>query len=185
MTELIARTVRWARQNGWQPGFSGWENGGVRVNLNDGGFTVERRINGRWPIFPAGRTYIAVESARQAVDLLVAYGILPPELSSAYEAGQNDALFVGYGRSEPPPDGTLVIAEYQGGHQNIYQERVLVRCDRNEGAYPDGDYWVAGTDKPDEHPWTWGEVLWLDDPPCDRGSVGLTYYVPTDERGGR
>lgn len=81
----------------------------------------------------------------------------------------------------PPPDGTIVLARYRGGHQSIDLERVYVRSDRTvaPGAEtPDGDWWLIGDN---EHPRTWAQVLWLDDPACDRGAVDLEWLVPVED----
>lgn len=72
---------------------------------------------------------------------------------------------------EPPANGQLVIVGTQGGHQNLpYRERVYQRSDRVEKAYADGDWYGIEGDAKD-YPLTYGELNWLDDPPCDRGSV--------------
>ena len=45
--------------------------------------------------------------------------------------------------------------------------------------YPDGDWWIVGEDHKGRH--QWGEVLWLDDPVCDRGSVNIEWLVSVED----
>ena len=88
-----------------------------------------------------------------------------------------------------PIDGTLAIVTTSGGWQNIPEtERVFVRSDRNDtqlqddglkAEWEDGAWWPVGTDKP-EHVRSWGELNWLDDPACDRGSVSIESFVSID-----
>lgn len=76
-----------------------------------------------------------------------------------------------------PPDGTIVFAHYTGGHQDIDQERIWQRSDGDD-PHPDGDWYVLG-ENAGRH--QWGEVLWLDDPVCDRGHVHLEWLIPVEE----
>lgn len=88
---LLTRVHRWLRRNGWQASMPGWSDGRgrdatVRVTWAEGMVRVTRRdAAGLWPQYP--RVY-PVDSVREAVDLLVAAGVLPAELSSAYQAGR-------------------------------------------------------------------------------------------------
>ena len=93
---LLAEVSRWRKANGWSDSSRGWineqsvEDAAVAVKPEpDGGeaFTVAwRKGNGGWH---EPDRYIAVD-AQQAVDFLVALGILPARFSSAYEAGVID-----------------------------------------------------------------------------------------------
>jgi hypothetical protein len=81
---------------------------------------------------------------------------------------------------EPPRNGTLIVRGRSGGHQDLpYEERVFVRDDRDEGAYPDGDWCPVEGD--DQRPWSFSEIHALDDPACDRVSVSLEPYVHVDD----
>lgn len=91
---LMAALHRWMRSNGWQVGSYGWINGipseaTVSVNwtldtLNtvDIAWVTGRHASGK-PVWSCS-THIRVESVVQAVDVLVALGVLPPLWSSAY-----------------------------------------------------------------------------------------------------
>lgn len=80
---LMAAIRRWARSAGWRPTFNGWENPDqtVAIDPRDSEVRVCTREPGRglW-----GMRYIQAASVREAVDLLVVYGYLPPLWSSAY-----------------------------------------------------------------------------------------------------
>lgn len=82
---------------------------------------------------------------------------------------------------EVPPDGSMVLAHYRGGHQNIDVERAWCRTDEaiDKPPHPDGDWWILGKDHKGRH--QWGEVLWLDDPACDRGTVSLEVLVSVED----
>lgn len=81
---------------------------------------------------------------------------------------------------EPPPNGTLIVRGRHGGHQDLpYAERAFVRDDREVGAYPDGDWCPVEGD--DLRLWQWGEMWWLDDPECDRGTVSMEPYVHVED----
>jgi hypothetical protein len=91
---LLAALHRWARTNGWWPGYYGW-------NSPDGGITIEARTTDGevvvWDRTKSGPQpkYIRAGTVQQAVDLLVAYRYLPPQWSSAYmcaEEQYRDAL---------------------------------------------------------------------------------------------
>jgi hypothetical protein len=74
----------------------------------------------------------------------------------------------------PPANGTLLIAEYRGGPQQVDDERAWLRDDQAH-ADPCGDwFWIGAKDRR-----SWGEVMWWDDP--DRGTVHLTAYLPVDD----
>lgn len=89
---LLAAVSRWARRNGWRRGaWSGWHSpdGLVDVWVDRDGLAVRRYD--RTPGAGVPRTMVcAVASVREAVDLLVASGVLPVEFSSAYTAGARD-----------------------------------------------------------------------------------------------
>jgi len=80
-----------------------------------------------------------------------------------------------------PPNGTYVVAHYAGGHQDIDEEKVWCRADGavDREPHPDGDWWIVGAEHKGRH--QWGEVLWLDDPPCDRGRVDLEWLIPVED----
>lgn len=87
--------------------------------------------------------------------------------------------------SNPPPNESLVIVGTSGGHQDLeYRERAYIRQDESgmdDRSWPrnEGD-WYAVADTGD-HKLTWGELNWLDDPPCDRGSVYIDgHYLHID-----
>lgn len=84
---LLAAVHRWARTHGWCSQWSGWSDGygtdsTIRVGWAEGVVQVSRR-EGRHG-FPVWPTEYRVGSVVQAVDVLVALGVLPPFLSSAY-----------------------------------------------------------------------------------------------------
>lgn len=75
----------------------------------------------------------------------------------------------------PPANGQLLIVGTRGGHQDLpYREKVYQRSDRSEEEKPHefGDWYSIEEDGKD-YPLTYGELNWLDDPACDRGSVTL------------
>ncbi len=84
---LLAEVHHWARVNGWSPRSRGWTNPDdtTAVTWDEGEVRVWRRQ--RPNLYPTWPTMYPVESIRQAVDLLVALGILPAELSSVYAEG--------------------------------------------------------------------------------------------------
>lgn len=92
--ELLVAVRRWATAAGWVPyGLHGWTDPagmstayrtGTAVDWDHRSITVYRRTNHwHWD-----RREYPVDSARQAVDVLVAVGVLPPHLSSAYQVAQ-------------------------------------------------------------------------------------------------
>jgi hypothetical protein len=91
---LLARLNWWRRKTGttFSYGAYDWKSrdGRVAVNWEEGEITVFR-ADGRGQ-FPTWGDRYRVESVRQAVDLLVALGVLPPEFATAYTAGWNDAM---------------------------------------------------------------------------------------------
>jgi hypothetical protein len=97
--KLLADVHRWARTYGWtSAGWRGWQNARyedqatVAVRTNEAGFQVWRKPADA-PHFTGQPTEYPADSVRQAVDLLVALGILPAQLSSAYTAGWHDGYF--------------------------------------------------------------------------------------------
>lgn len=91
--ELIAAAAQWAKDNGWtSAGWRGWQNARyedgatIAVHPNESGFEVWRKDTDT-PHFRGMSTDYPADSVRQAVDLLVALGILPAEFSTAYAAG--------------------------------------------------------------------------------------------------
>ena len=94
---LFADISKWAHAAGWRnAGWRGWQNARyedeatVVVRLNETGFEVWRKngeshFTGRPMEYPAA-------TVREAVDLLAALRILPPQFSSAYVVG----VAVGY-----------------------------------------------------------------------------------------
>ncbi len=89
---LLAHVSRWARANATRE--HGATREGVRWNTNDGRavvlFSVDELHVGRR--FASGHWYpdcfVSANSVAEAVDVLVALGILPAMFSSAYAAGQ-------------------------------------------------------------------------------------------------
>ncbi len=88
-----------------------------------------------------------------------------------------------------PANGTLIVRTTSGGHQNLpATERVFLRSDMPEDpADPDlytHVFWpVGGRVEDNADPrrrWALGELLWLDDPECDRGGVELEAYLSVD-----
>lgn len=98
--QLLAAVLAWSRAAGWETGWSGptWQSRdrltGVDWEPDDEAVKVSRRDSKSqsWPLY--GRWY-PVTSTRQAIDLLVVLGVLPVELSSAYEAGRIHGLELG------------------------------------------------------------------------------------------
>jgi hypothetical protein len=89
--------------------------------------------------------------------------------------------------SSAPADGTLAVVTTSGGWQDIpATERVYVRSDAYDeelaarGLAPreDGEWWKVGDEKP--YPYSWGELNWLDDPACDRGTVSIETFVSVE-----
>jgi hypothetical protein len=95
---LLAAVHRWARLNGWRRGKFGWVNGAddeATINVtwsttplgwSAGEIGIARnadRLSMGGPVWSC-TTWIRIASAVQAVDVLVALGILPPMWSSAY-----------------------------------------------------------------------------------------------------
>lgn len=95
---LYGRVLRWAREQGWRHGQYGWESPDgltaveVDVDVHGAEVLIRRRGSHRvqWPWAPRG--ILPARSVREGVDLLVAAGVLPVELSSAYRAGYVAAL---------------------------------------------------------------------------------------------
>lgn len=89
---LLASVHRWARTHGWHAERHSWRNGGpasatvdVRWGRNEIGVSrvVDRLALNNHGVWSC-TTWIRVSSVVQAVDVLVALGILPVWLSSAY-----------------------------------------------------------------------------------------------------
>jgi hypothetical protein len=95
---LLAGVLRWARTHGWRRGKCGWVNGAddeATINVtwstsplgwSAGEIGIARnadRLSMGGPVWSC-TTWIRVASVVQAVDVLVALGILPPLWSSAY-----------------------------------------------------------------------------------------------------
>lgn len=93
--QLLAAVCRWARVAGWKYEMPGWSDGRgrdatIRVCWADGLVTVTRQnAAGR---FPADSDVYPVYTIQQAVDVLVAVGVLPVAFSSAYRFGRKDWL---------------------------------------------------------------------------------------------
>ncbi|MEU4772930.1 hypothetical protein [Micromonospora sp. NPDC023644] len=88
---LLADVHRWARTNGWEWKEYRWENADTSITIRSNGFELRRRKSATGRFGPTAG-HIA-SSIRQAVDLLVALGILPVYLSSQYAAGWHDGYF--------------------------------------------------------------------------------------------
>lgn len=85
---MLARALRSARWAGWEVRWRGVEYGALdahppclRVEYDD----RERVMKVRWP---DGIQRLKVRSVTEALDLLCAYVLLPPEFSSAYHDGR-------------------------------------------------------------------------------------------------
>ncbi|PZG12459.1 hypothetical protein C1I95_25770 [Micromonospora craterilacus] len=85
-----------------------------------------------------------------------------------------------------PADGTLIVQTTSGGHQDLPEtERVFLRSDLPEDptdpAYNVPLFWpVGGRTEENAKPrrrQSLGELLWLDDPECDRGDVSLEAFL--------
>jgi len=94
---LLAEVSRWRKANGWSDSSRGWineqsvEDAAVAVKANSDAANVLtvtlRKGNGGWH----HPDHYVVVDVQQAVDFLVALGILPARFSSAYEADAVDA----------------------------------------------------------------------------------------------
>lgn len=91
------------------------------------------------------------------------------------------------GSPRVPGDNTLIVRTASGGVQDTPEtERVFIRSDMPEDpADPEWNahvFWpVGGRVEDNADPrrrWAFGELLWLDDPECDRGDVDLAVYLP-------
>lgn len=96
--KLLTNVHRWAHTNGWHwHECWGWVNAPyaseatVGVDWDPDVRTITVRRNDGSGIFRP--TTYPTDSVRQAVDLLVAVGILPAQFSSAYAAGWHDGYF--------------------------------------------------------------------------------------------
>lgn len=85
-----------------------------------------------------------------------------------------------------PPDGTLLVATSAGGHQNLPEtERVYLRADQKDTPAEPAlttplFYPIGGPTDGNAQPVSYGEVLWLDDPACDRGTVQVEAFLPVE-----
>ncbi|WP_431976139.1 hypothetical protein [Micromonospora haikouensis] len=97
--QLLIAARRWALANGWHLTWSGWANAPIErdattvVHWDEDELFVRRRTaaeaGASWPLGLGGlgrRDRYPVRAVREAVDVLVAVGVLPAELSSAYRA---------------------------------------------------------------------------------------------------
>jgi hypothetical protein len=78
---LLRRVFTWARANGWDKAvWVGWKRSsdGLRFGWDRGEICLYHAGYLRW---------VPVVSVREAVDVMVAKGLLPAEFSSAYDAG--------------------------------------------------------------------------------------------------
>lgn len=81
---------------------------------------------------------------------------------------------------QAPRDGSVVIATYTGGWQDLPPRgRIWQRDDEDDCTDPDGDWWQVGD--PDQVRASYGEVLAQDDPECDRPDVTIEVLVYADE----
>lgn len=86
-----------------------------------------------------------------------------------------------------PVNATLLVCTTSGGHQNAPEtERVYVRADDLETTEDPAlntplFYPIGGRVEENTYRASFGELLWLDDPACDRGSVSLEAYLPVGE----
>jgi len=86
-----------------------------------------------------------------------------------------------------PRPGTLAVVEHAGGWQDIPPTtRVYARVDdgvvgpSRDPYFPDSGNWYEQGPDADDRPLTWGELNWLDDPACDRGTVSIETFVSVD-----
>jgi hypothetical protein len=84
-----------------------------------------------------------------------------------------------------PRNGTVAVVDKSGGWQDLpLRTRAYVRSDEPGGMvahdpyFPDSGDWFELSPEADDKPLTWGELNWLDDPECDRGTVSIETYVP-------
>lgn len=76
-----------------------------------------------------------------------------------------------------PADGSILLATYSGGYNREHlppREQVWVRSDQEGCTDPDGDWFTIPSDG---GRWSYGVVLALDDPACDRPTVSLEPLV--------
>ena len=108
--EAIAPVVRWAKEQGWQWTYNGLADDGRNpvgfdVNRDHGAdgwlYRIEKisTISGGY-----GYGYYTPASAGQAVDVLVALGLLPTFLSSQYRRGVGDGEWVAASPTPADPD---------------------------------------------------------------------------------
>ncbi|MBM0277228.1 hypothetical protein [Micromonospora tarensis] len=103
---LLAEVSRWRKANDWRDSSRGFQNAPfedgatVAVRPNEAGFQVWRKPADA-PHFTGQPTEYPAESVREAIDMLVALRILPPQFSSAYEAGRSDAAFIANVETRP------------------------------------------------------------------------------------
>ena len=92
---LLAHAHRWARTNGWRRANYGWINGPAdkaTVNVSWSGSEIGfAHAIGQLTVGPCWScsTWIRVASVVQAVDVLVALGILPAWLSSSWASAED------------------------------------------------------------------------------------------------
>lgn len=79
-----------------------------------------------------------------------------------------------------PPDGSYVVASYEGGFENEDATRVWLRDDEGSGLTPfeHGEWWVVGENSNRSQ---WGEVIAHDSPREDRPHVSLEVLVSADD----
>lgn len=101
-----------------------------------------------------------------------------------------DGAFVQH--DSAPMNGTLAVVDKAGGSQDMPPTtRVFARVDdsgepgagRYDPYFPGSGDWFEQSPDTDNRPWTWSELNWLDDPPCDRGSVQIDTYVSVEALG--
>ncbi len=177
---LLARINRWRRSTrrldpswweqsfwpGWYRTFDGltevcWAPDRVQID------TLE--ITWRESRYGPERTaQVPVKSVTEGVDVLCALGLLPAEFSSAYRAGAQglarqltgSRCGAGCCRDEPE-DGALILRN---------ETQAWVRSD-DEAEQATGTWWRLDGTEDGDGPYSWGEVLGLDDPPGDRQPV--------------
>ncbi|GLZ62836.1 hypothetical protein [Micromonospora sp. NBRC 107095] len=104
---LLAEVHRWARIQGWRAGgWRGYQNAQfedkatVTVRPNEAGFQVWRK-DADALFFTGQPTEYPTATVREAIDILVAIGILPPAFSSAYRLGRSDGAFIANVETNP------------------------------------------------------------------------------------
>lgn len=94
--QLLISIRQWLRDEGWWLGWTGWTDqfgelaSTVIVDWDEDELRVRRRtaeqVGKSWPLGYGRHERYPVTSVRQAVDILVVLGVLPPRFSSAYRA---------------------------------------------------------------------------------------------------